>query len=94
MTSTSTRRLVRPNVEFRERGSVAHRVAGVGRPEGLLALTLITGLVLRVLLIRSGLGRVDSDEAVGMLMARHAAHGHLSTFFLGCRLRRDASADP
>lgn len=47
------------------------------------AAALGVGLVLRLLVLRSTLGRVDADEAMGMLMARQAADGELRAFLWG-----------
>ncbi|MEI8105369.1 MAG: glycosyltransferase family 39 protein [Actinomycetes bacterium] len=44
---------------------------------------LVFGAVLRILIYRSSLGALDGDEATWGLMARHAAHGEISTFFWG-----------
>jgi len=41
------------------------------------------GVVLRVVIYRSSIGHLGTDEAVWGLMARHAAHGEISAFFWG-----------
>ncbi len=43
----------------------------------------IGGIVERAAVYRSVIGKLDGDEAVWGLMARHAIHGHLSAFFWG-----------
>ena len=48
-----------------------------------VALATIGGLAARLVVLRSGLGTLDSDEAVVGLMARHFEHGHLQAFFAG-----------
>src|SRR5437867_1122235 len=53
-------------------------------PWGLaIAAVAVTGLVLRVWIYLSILGRPNSDESVVGLMVIHAMHGDLSTFFWG-----------
>lgn len=50
----------------------------------IVGLAVILGVVLRVWILRSRLGPIDSDEAVVGLMARHLLHhGELRTFFWG-----------
>jgi hypothetical protein len=44
---------------------------------------VIGGLVARVIVYRSSIAEVDADEAIWGLMARHAAHGHISAFYWG-----------
>jgi hypothetical protein len=44
---------------------------------------MVAGLIVRILASRSVLGRPDSDEATGMLMAQQAAHSHFFSFFWG-----------
>jgi hypothetical protein len=41
------------------------------------------GVVLRVVIYRSSIGHLGTDEAVWGLMARHAEHGEVSAFFWG-----------
>ena len=48
-----------------------------------VTLVAITGLALRVTVLRSPLGPLDADEAAGMLVVRHLAHGEWSTFLWG-----------
>ncbi|HVZ20991.1 MAG TPA: glycosyltransferase family 39 protein [Vicinamibacterales bacterium] len=52
---------------------------------GLIAVAaaVAAGIAERVLVYRSVVGRLDGDEAVWGLMARHAIHGHISAFFWG-----------
>jgi 4-amino-4-deoxy-L-arabinose transferase-like glycosyltransferase len=47
----------------------------------LVSLALASGIVLRIWILKSGLGALDSDEAVTGLMARHALHGEFSAFY-------------
>lgn len=50
----------------------------------VLAAGLLVGLLLRVLVVASpALGRLDSDQAVLYLMARHVGSGELPAFFWG-----------
>ena len=49
----------------------------------LIAVGIAAGTVERLLVWRSHLGALDSDEAVWGLMARHAADGHLQAFMWG-----------
>jgi hypothetical protein len=49
----------------------------------LVVLAAVTGIVLRIWTYRSLMGTPNADEAVVGLMARHAEHGHLTTFFWG-----------
>jgi 4-amino-4-deoxy-L-arabinose transferase-like glycosyltransferase len=49
----------------------------------LLAAAAVGGVAERVAVYHSVLGKLDGDEAVWGLMARHAMHGHLSAFFWG-----------
>jgi Dolichyl-phosphate-mannose-protein mannosyltransferase len=49
----------------------------------IVACAAIAGLVARVVVYRSSIGRVDADEAVWALMARDVAHGHISAFYWG-----------
>jgi hypothetical protein len=49
----------------------------------LIGLGVVAGIVLRVIVLRSHLGTLDSDEAIVGLMARDVVHGHFRTFFWG-----------
>ncbi len=49
----------------------------------LFAGIAVAGIALRVWVYRSALGIPDSDEAIVGLMARHALHGQIRTFFWG-----------
>jgi hypothetical protein len=49
----------------------------------LVAVGIVAGAVERLVVWRSHLGALDSDEAVWGLMARHAADGHLTAFMWG-----------
>ncbi len=49
----------------------------------LIGLAAVTGVVLRVVVYRSTLGGMNSDEAVTGLMIRHALHGHFAVFSWG-----------
>jgi hypothetical protein len=48
-----------------------------------VAAGVLAGVVLRVLVLRSGLGALDSDEAVAGLIVRHLIQGEPTTFFWG-----------
>ena len=48
-----------------------------------VAAGVLAGVVLRVLVLRSGLGALDSDEAVAGLIVRHLIKGDPTTFFWG-----------
>lgn len=48
-----------------------------------VGLAVLAGVVLRVGVLRSHLGLVDSDEAIVGLMAHNVAEGHMSTFYWG-----------
>ena len=43
----------------------------------------VTGIVLRIWLLRSDLGALDADEAVWGTMARHVLDGEIGAFFWG-----------
>jgi hypothetical protein len=47
----------------------------------LVALGVLAGIALRLWVLASPLGALDSDEAVSGLMARHALHGEVSSFY-------------
>jgi 4-amino-4-deoxy-L-arabinose transferase-like glycosyltransferase len=47
----------------------------------LVAAGVLSGVALRIVVLRSNLGALDSDEAVVGLMALHALHGEFSVFF-------------
>ena len=49
----------------------------------LFSLAGLAGLGLRIWVYRATIGTPDSDEAVMGLMARHALHGELTTFYWG-----------
>ncbi len=49
----------------------------------LLAAAVVLGLAFRIAIYVTSLGRLGIDEATWGLMARHAAHGHVSAFFWG-----------
>lgn len=49
----------------------------------LVAVGIGIGIALRLVVLRSRLGTVDSDEAVVGLMARHIAHGGFRAFYWG-----------
>jgi hypothetical protein len=49
---------------------------------GIVVVALV-GVAMRVWVLRSGAGALDSDEGVPGLMARHLLDGHLSTFYWG-----------
>jgi len=49
----------------------------------VVLVVVAVGLGLRLWILHSPLGRVDSDEAVAGLMARRLLHGHTNAFFLG-----------
>ena len=49
----------------------------------VVVVGIAAGTVERVLVWRSHLGALDSDEAVWGLMARHAADGHFTAFMWG-----------
>lgn len=49
----------------------------------LVLFIAAAGLGLRLWILHSRLGRLDSDEAVAGLMARRLLHGHTNAFFLG-----------
>jgi hypothetical protein len=55
----------------------------VGRDYLLLAVAVVAGIALRVWMLRSPVGRLDSDEAIVGLMARRLLGGHVDLFFLG-----------
>src|SRR5688572_11851251 len=61
--------------------------AGSARlPTGLkiiLGLSLLGAIGLRIWLLNRSLGRLDADEAVVGLMARHVLEGEFPTFFWG-----------
>ena len=61
---------------------VAVTGVGVGTVVGIVVVVLV-GIAMRVWVLRSGAGGLDSDEAVPGLMARHLLHGHVSTFYWG-----------
>ena len=48
-----------------------------------VGLGVLAGIVLRVLILRSGLGALDSDEAVAGLIVRNLIQGEPTTFFWG-----------
>ena len=50
---------------------------------GLVLALVVAGIVLRVWVLASSLGQLDSDEAVVGLMANAIRHGHLSTYYWG-----------
>jgi hypothetical protein len=69
-------------VEGVTRRAPKHRVrGGRWRLDWLLVAWLAIGLVIRILLFRTALARVDADEATGMLMAARASSGHAFAFF-------------
>ena len=47
----------------------------------LIAMTLAAGCVLRIWILASPLGTLESDEAIPGLMARHALDGEFSVFY-------------
>jgi hypothetical protein len=53
-------------------------------PSGVLVGVLVlAGLVIRLVILRSPVGALDSDEAVVGLMARQMGHGHFRAFYWG-----------
>jgi 4-amino-4-deoxy-L-arabinose transferase-like glycosyltransferase len=62
--------------------ALAQRVA-LGN--ALVVVGVLAGVALRIWILLSSQGALDSDEAVWGLMARHFEHGELSTFFWGQR---------
>lgn len=49
----------------------------------LVACAAVAGIVLRIVLLGSSAGTLDSDDAVVGLMTKHAAHGHIPLLFWG-----------
>ena len=62
---------------------MATRLIEFGLRHLLLIIGVAAGLIIRIAAMRSGWGAVNSDEAVGLLMAQSASHGHFYTFFWG-----------
>ena len=54
-----------------------------GLPRWWLAVVVVAGLAIRTWILTSPLGPVDSDEAVGGLIAWHFLHGDPATFLWG-----------
>lgn len=48
-----------------------------------VAAVVVCGLALRLWVLNSNLGLIDSDEAAGGLIARNFAHGHVAVFLWG-----------
>lgn len=57
--------------------------ANRGLPVWAVAAAALAGMALRIWILQSPFGEVDSDEAVVGLMARHFLRGELDTFFWG-----------
>ena len=57
--------------------------AGSRAPLSWFLPFVVFGVVARVWVLTSRLGRVDSDEAVVGLMAQRMAHGHFEAFYWG-----------
>ena len=53
------------------------------RVTAVVVALAVTGIVLRVWLLRSDLGALDADEAVWGTMARHVLDGEIGAFFWG-----------
>jgi len=68
-----------PAVDVPARGLTSPRILRWS----LVAAAAATGIALRAWVYGSALGVPDSDEAVVGLMARHALHGELATFYWG-----------
>ena len=49
----------------------------------MVAGAAVVGIVLRIVLLGSSAGTLDSDDAVVGLMSKHAAHGHVPLLFWG-----------
>lgn len=77
MTST---RLSTLAARARGRPALAQRVT-LG--SGLVVAGVVAGVALRIWILLSSQGALDSDEAVWGLMAQHVEHGEFSTFFWG-----------
>lgn len=69
-------RSVQPSVALAEPPS--HRTIDI-----LVWLALAAGIAMRAWILASPLGAVDSDEAIGGLMARHVLEGEFPTFYWG-----------
>ena len=60
----------------------------------LIGADVIIGVVLRVVVYRSSIGRLEGDEATWGLMAVRARHGQITHFLLVAALRRHAGGHP
>jgi Dolichyl-phosphate-mannose-protein mannosyltransferase len=61
----------------------AGRYRGPFGTDVLVAALAMVGVGIRIVMLSRATGGIDGDEAIAGLMARHALHGHLSTFFWG-----------
>ncbi len=52
-------------------------------PRLVVAALIVFGAALRIWILRSPMGQLDSDEAIAGLMARHLMRGHVSFYFWG-----------
>ncbi len=52
-------------------------------PKVLVSVLALVGLVLRIWMIQSPVGRIDSDDAIVGLMARHFSHGEFVAYYWG-----------